>query len=127
MISGEPFELDIHYEQADHPVDLYYLMEMPFSMHDDKELLANLANELTGAMRNLTTDFRVGFGSFVDKDIVPFVMPRDIKTKELVVPIDFGIEIGYIRFQFQSKFCKILPVSFMCASVFVQKSHEVDP
>nr|AEN94570.1 beta-integrin [Scylla paramamosain] len=70
---GMPQKLDIKYRRAlDYPVDLYYLMDLSNSMKDDKEHLANAGAILAETMRNLTTQFTLGFGSFVDKVMVPF-------------------------------------------------------
>ncbi|XP_032787679.2 integrin beta-PS isoform X1 [Daphnia magna] len=47
-------------------------MDLSTSMKASKEKLVNLAASLADAMRNITTDFRMGFGSFIDKPISPF-------------------------------------------------------
>ncbi|XP_021948062.1 integrin beta-PS isoform X1 [Folsomia candida] len=71
---GQSFDLNMQYAQAeDYPVDLYYLMDLSKSMEDDKEELSNLGNLLSETMQNLTSNFRLGFGSFVDKVVMPFV------------------------------------------------------
>ena len=71
---NEAHELDFHYEQAvDYPVDLYYLMDLSKSMEDDKEKLSTLGDLLSETMQNLTSNFRLGFGSFVDKVVMPYV------------------------------------------------------
>jgi len=69
----------VNYAQAeDYPVDLYYLMDLSNSMEDDKEKLSALGNLLAESMRNITSNFRLGFGSFVDKVVMPYVntMPK---------------------------------------------------
>lgn len=67
-------KLKVRYSQAvDYPVDLYYLMDLSKSMEDDKEKLSDLGNLLSDTMRNLTSNFRLGFGSFVDKVLMPYV------------------------------------------------------
>lgn len=58
---------------AGYPVDLYYIMDLSTSMQDDKENLEKLTNSLAQTMKNITSDFRMGFGSFIDKPIAPFV------------------------------------------------------
>lgn len=64
----------VQYAQAvDYPVDLYYLMDLSKSMEDDKEKLSKLGDTLSDTMRNITSDFRLGFGSFVDKVLMPYV------------------------------------------------------
>lgn len=62
------------YKQAeDYPVDLYYLMDLSKSMEDDKEKLSKLGTLLAATMMNITSNFRLGFGSFVDKVVMPYV------------------------------------------------------
>ena len=79
FISDEAHDLDFYYEQAqDYPVDLYYLMDLSKSMEDDKEKLSALGDLLSATMQNITSNFRLGFGSFVDKVVMPYVstVPR---------------------------------------------------
>lgn len=56
----------------DYPVDLYYLMDMSLSMKDDLDTIRNLGTKLALEMGKLTSNFRLGFGSFVDKNMSPF-------------------------------------------------------
>ena len=77
--ADEAHNLDFFYEQAqDYPVDLYYLMDLSKSMEDDKEKLSALGDLLAATMQNITSNFRLGFGSFVDKVVMPYVstVPR---------------------------------------------------
>merc|ERR1719447_2120231 len=79
---NEAYDLDFYYEQAeDYPVDLYYLMDLSKSMEDDKEKLSALGDLLADAMSRLTSNFRLGFGSFVDKVVMPYVstVPRKLE------------------------------------------------
>ncbi|CAG2105381.1 unnamed protein product [Medioppia subpectinata] len=69
-----PYNVHIQFKQAlDYPVDLYYLMDLSKSMEDDKEKLAQLGNQLAVNMRKITSNFRLGFGSFVDKVVMPYI------------------------------------------------------
>ncbi|XP_016949132.1 integrin beta-PS isoform X2 [Drosophila biarmipes] len=71
---NEKYKLKVSYSQAvGYPVDLYYLMDLSKSMEDDKEKLSKLGNKLSIAMKNITSNFRLGFGSFVDKVLMPYV------------------------------------------------------
>lgn len=54
------------------PLDLYYLMDLSQSMEDDKKKLSLLGKELTKRMSKITKNFKLGFGSFVDKPIMPY-------------------------------------------------------
>jgi len=78
---NQAHDLDFYYEQAqDYPVDLYYLMDLSKSMEDDKEKLSALGDLLSATMQNITSNFRLGFGSFVDKVVMPYVstVPRKL-------------------------------------------------
>ena len=44
-------------------------------MLDDKEKLSHLGHTLANQMQSITKNFRLGFGSFVDKNVPPFVQP----------------------------------------------------
>jgi len=62
----------LKYSQAkDYPVDLYYLMDLSASMEPYRNDLSQLGTRLAETMQNLTSNFRIGFGSFVDKVILP--------------------------------------------------------
>lgn len=72
--------MKVEYSQADdYPVDLYYLMDLSNSMKDDKEKLTTLGNELANTMKSITKNFRLGFGSFVDKPMMPYIstLPKE--------------------------------------------------
>lgn len=71
---GSPVEVEVSYKQAeDYPVDLYYLLDLSNSMKDDLESLRTLGQELGDSMSSITRDFRLGFGSFVDKTVMPYI------------------------------------------------------
>jgi len=74
LLADEKHNLKVSYSQAvGYPVDLYYLMDLSKSMEDDKEKLSALGAQLSTAMKNITSNFRLGFGSFVDKVLMPYV------------------------------------------------------
>ena len=50
-----------------YPLDLYYLMDLTWSMRDDKQTLVRMGGSLSESLSNLTENFRLGFGSFADK------------------------------------------------------------
>ncbi|CAB4066717.1 ITGB1 [Lepeophtheirus salmonis] len=60
-------------QAKEYPVDLYYLMDLSNSMSDDREMLAKLADKIASAIQSITKDFHIGFGSFVDKEVYPFI------------------------------------------------------
>lgn len=65
------FELQVR-QVEDYPVDVYYLMDLSLSMKDDLDTIRNLGTKLAHEMGKLTSNFRLGFGSFVDKNMSPF-------------------------------------------------------
>ncbi|KAM4698234.1 integrin beta-5 isoform 1-T2 [Rhinophrynus dorsalis] len=68
-----PASFKVHVRQVeDYPVDLYYLMDLSLSMKDDLDNIRNLGTKLAAEMKKLTSNFRLGFGTFVDKNVSPF-------------------------------------------------------
>ncbi|XP_013878237.1 integrin beta-3 [Austrofundulus limnaeus] len=57
----------------DYPVDLYYLMDLSYSMKDDLDRLVTLGNKLAETMGKTTSKLRMGFGAFVDKTSMPYM------------------------------------------------------
>ncbi|KAL6266943.1 hypothetical protein P5V15_000028 [Pogonomyrmex californicus] len=83
---NEAFRMSFAYSQAeDYPVDLYYLMDLSKSMEDDKKKLSDLGQLLVESMSKITSNFRLGFGSFVDKVVMPYV---NTVPKSLIEPCD---------------------------------------
>lgn len=65
---GEPQTFQLKFKRAeDYPIDLYYLMDLSFSMEDDLENLKNLGTELMREMKTITSDFRIGNESFPNR------------------------------------------------------------
>lgn len=68
--------IKMNYKPArNYPLDLYYLMDLTWSMRDDKQTLVGMGGSLTTSLSNLTENFRLGFGSFADKALFPFINP----------------------------------------------------
>uniref|UniRef100_A0A8C8I1W1 Integrin beta n=1 Tax=Oncorhynchus tshawytscha TaxID=74940 RepID=A0A8C8I1W1_ONCTS len=68
---GEPQSFNLKFKRAeDYPIDLYYLMDLSYSMKDDLENVKNLGTQLMLEMSKITSDFRIGFGSFVEKKLL---------------------------------------------------------
>lgn len=57
----------------DYPVDLYYLMDLSYSMNDDLFRLRSLGKGLAETMNRTTSNLRMGFGAFVDKPVSPYM------------------------------------------------------
>ncbi|XP_022823182.1 integrin beta-nu [Spodoptera litura] len=70
----ETKKIQFSYRPAkNYPLDLYYLMDLTWSMKDDKETLVSLRDDLPALLKNLTDNFRLGFGSFAEKPLMPFI------------------------------------------------------
>ena len=94
-------KIKIEYAQAeDYPVDLYYLMDLSNSMKDDKQKLSDLGQLLVESMSNITSNFRLGFGSFINVIVMPYV---SIVHKEYVIYL--SIILKNITNIFLSTFC----------------------
>uniref|UniRef100_A0A8D0MVY5 Integrin beta n=1 Tax=Sus scrofa TaxID=9823 RepID=A0A8D0MVY5_PIG len=73
-VQGSEQTLQVQVRQTeDYPVDLYYLMDLSASMDDDLNTIKELGSLLSKEMSKLTSNFRLGFGSFVEKPISPFM------------------------------------------------------
>lgn len=66
------FMLKIH-PLKKYPVDLYYLVDVSASMHNNIEKLNSVGNDLSKKMSFFSRDFRLGFGSYVDKTVSPYI------------------------------------------------------
>uniref|UniRef100_A0A8C9T726 Integrin beta n=1 Tax=Scleropages formosus TaxID=113540 RepID=A0A8C9T726_SCLFO len=66
----------------DYPVDLYYLMDLSYSMKDDLENVKSLGKDLMKALGQITKRARIGFGSFVDKVALPFTNTNPAKVQK---------------------------------------------
>ncbi|NWI14815.1 ITB2 protein, partial [Crypturellus soui] len=72
--TGQPATFEVKFRRAmGYPIDLYYLMDLSYSMLDDLEKVKKLGGELLRALEGTTPFRRIGFGSFVDKTVLPFV------------------------------------------------------
>ncbi|XP_019665248.1 integrin beta-6 isoform X1 [Ailuropoda melanoleuca] len=86
---GSEQTLQVQVRQTeDYPVDLYYLMDLSASMDDDLNTIKELGSLLSKEMSKLTSNFRLGFGSFVEKPVSPFVKttPEEIANPCSSIP-----------------------------------------
>ncbi|KAK3731233.1 hypothetical protein QZH41_015654, partial [Actinostola sp. cb2023] len=78
---GQPAKFNVSMRTPeDFPVDLYYLMDLSGSMFQDMKRITtlgtrigNYSNACTTEMSKITRRFRLGFGTFVDKPLAPFI------------------------------------------------------
>eukprot|EP00061_Rhincodon_typus_P011766 g37029.t1 len=59
------------FQPLETPVDLYFLMDFSNSMKDDLDNLKRLGLRLADLVRNMSSNYTIGFGKFVDKVTVP--------------------------------------------------------
>ncbi|XP_007099813.2 integrin beta-4 isoform X3 [Physeter macrocephalus] len=75
------FELQV-FEPLESPMDLYILMDFSNSMSDDLDNLKKMGQDLAQVLNQLTSDYTIGFGKFVDKVSIPQTDMRPEKLKE---------------------------------------------
>ncbi|XP_070694706.1 integrin beta-2 [Pempheris klunzingeri] len=68
-----------------YPVDLYYLMDLSYSMKDDLENVKELGQDLFAALNKITEHAQIGFGAFVDKTVLPYT---NTNKEKLLKPCD---------------------------------------
>uniref|UniRef100_A0AAX7T3K4 Integrin beta n=1 Tax=Astatotilapia calliptera TaxID=8154 RepID=A0AAX7T3K4_ASTCA len=80
---GLPVSFNVSFKAAEgHPVDLYYLMDLSYSMKDDLANVQVLGTDLFAALRKITNHARIGFGAFVDKTVLPYTNTNKKKLKK---------------------------------------------
>ncbi|KAF5886025.1 integrin beta-7-like [Clarias magur] len=77
---GVPQDFEVEFRRAEgYPIDLYYLMDLSYSMKDDLEMIKSLGQDILNTLLKHTKTVRIGFGSFVDKVKLPYV--SQVKAK----------------------------------------------
>uniref|UniRef100_A0A673HHG2 Integrin beta n=1 Tax=Sinocyclocheilus rhinocerous TaxID=307959 RepID=A0A673HHG2_9TELE len=83
-VSGGEASFVVEVQQLErYPVDLYYLVDVSASMQDNLDRLKTAGLALSHLMKEHSSDFRVGFGSFVDKPLSPYI---DVHPSKLLNP-----------------------------------------
>lgn len=92
------FMLKVHLLKK-YPVDLYYLVDVSASMHNNIEKLNSIGNDLSRKMAHFSHDFRLGFGSYVDKTVSPYISihPERIHNQCSDYNLDCMPPHGYIH------------------------------
>ncbi|CAI8030406.1 Integrin beta-2 [Geodia barretti] len=71
--TGEPQTFTLSVKPArNYPLDMYFLMDLSGSQASDLDSLKDLSNSITDELQRLSSQFTLGFGSFVDKIAYPF-------------------------------------------------------
>ncbi|XP_055463035.1 integrin beta-2 [Psammomys obesus] len=79
---GQAAAFNVTFQRAKgYPIDLYYLMDLSYSMLDDLNNVKKLGGDLLRALNEITESGRIGFGSFVDKTVLPFVNTHPEKLR----------------------------------------------
>uniref|UniRef100_A0A8B9L9G1 Integrin beta n=1 Tax=Astyanax mexicanus TaxID=7994 RepID=A0A8B9L9G1_ASTMX len=94
--AGEPQKFSLKFKRAeDYPIDLYYLMDLSDSMTQDLQNVKNLGTDLAREMQDLTSDLKLGFGSFLEKLVMPFVMTTPKKLENPCAPLSCAPPFSY--------------------------------
>uniref|UniRef100_A0A8C3CSQ4 Integrin beta n=1 Tax=Cairina moschata TaxID=8855 RepID=A0A8C3CSQ4_CAIMO len=75
------FNMDV-FQPLESPVDLYILMDFSYSMSDDLDNLKSMGHHLAEFLQELTSNYTIGFGKFVDKVSSPQTDMRPEKLRE---------------------------------------------
>ena len=79
---GEPLDFTVSVKAAeDFPLDIYMLMDLSGSFKNDLDVVKSLAPQLPLALQDVSSDFLIGFGSFVDKPSLPYVSSVQINGR----------------------------------------------
>lgn len=71
--AGEEHNITLKFARAmNYPLDLYLLLDSSLTLQNLKKPISQLGRDLSEDIRNLTRDFRLGFGTFIDKVAMPF-------------------------------------------------------
>lgn len=63
--SGEAYTFQLKFKRAEgYPVDLYYLMDLSYSMDDDLKNVKNLGIEILNKLQEITGNARIGKRSY---------------------------------------------------------------
>ncbi|XP_038597912.1 integrin beta-4 isoform X5 [Tachyglossus aculeatus] len=80
---GEERQLQLQvFEPKESPMDLYILMDFSNSMSDDLDNLKKMGRNLAEVLQEMSNDYTIGFGKFVDKVSVPQTDMRPERLRE---------------------------------------------
>ncbi|KAJ8729626.1 hypothetical protein PYW08_001207 [Mythimna loreyi] len=75
---GMPKSFNFSFQGAkDYPVDLYVLLDASKTMEGIKDMTARKAENIYKAIKNLTNNVHLGFGTFIDKKMLPFMSNKE--------------------------------------------------
>ncbi|KAK9885412.1 hypothetical protein WA026_010908 [Henosepilachna vigintioctopunctata] len=89
---GSAVNFTFSYKPArNYPLELYYLMDLTYSMKNDLKTLISLGEKLGYSLQNISENFKIGFGSYVDKVLMPFSFTTKAKIDN---PCDNTVEVS---------------------------------
>jgi len=82
---GRPVSVNVRVKTPKNfPVDLYYLMDLSATMKAGLREIRNLGSRLGRELMNVTSNFRLGFGGFVDKNLGPFTKTNIAEVQQIL-------------------------------------------
>ncbi|XP_066544624.1 integrin beta-2-like [Amia ocellicauda] len=80
---NQPHIFPVTFKRAEgYPVDLYSLMDLSYSMKDDLNNVKTLGKQILLALKKITPNAAIGFGSFVDKTVLPYTNTNPEKLQK---------------------------------------------
>ncbi|QQP49408.1 Integrin beta [Caligus rogercresseyi] len=83
---NHPVSLDFEVALSDNPVDIYFLMDLSSSMNKSKSNLIDASESIAERISELSSSFKIGFGSFSDKLVPPFGMTKKYSDSRGYLP-----------------------------------------
>ena len=84
---NEPLSFNVSIKAAeDLPLDVYVLMDLSASFRTDLTTVQGLAPQLPLTLRNVSSDFFIGFGTYVDKPTLPFTSNSQLNGYDCSLP-----------------------------------------
>ncbi|XP_025096259.1 LOW QUALITY PROTEIN: integrin beta-1-A-like [Pomacea canaliculata] len=82
---NDPVTFSLTFRQAEnYPVDLYFLLDLSYTMVKEEKAQKNLValgRDILPSLENITKNFHLGFGTFVDKFVMPYIPWTDQMLK----------------------------------------------
>nr|CAI5839042.1 unnamed protein product [Callosobruchus analis] len=93
----KPENITFYYKPAEnYPLDLYYLGDLSVSMKDNLEVFKKIGEQLTQRIKKLTKNYRLAYGSFLDKTAMPFYFTDPQNYKDPCMNSEYNCETGYL-------------------------------
>jgi hypothetical protein len=81
-----------------YPLDFYILMDVSGSQAQDLDILRNLSTSITEELQNISSEFALGFGSFVDKIAYPYASTLQNGSDYQEINLSNGLQCASGRF-----------------------------